>query len=71
MLPKAKDSFALVEGGSWFRYQRAKKKLSVKFRNKLKMQTLGGMIIYNMQESSEPCIATSSLQKIPSSNTPS
>lgn len=50
MLSKGKDWFALVEGGSWFRYQRAKKKLSVKFRNKLKMQNLGGMINYNMQQ---------------------
>lgn len=38
---KGKNCFALVEEGSVFRYQRAKKKLSVKFRNKLKMQILG------------------------------
>lgn len=54
-----------------FRYQRAKKKLSVKFRNKLKMQTLGlkGNLLHVAVLSL--AIATMSLQQIPSSNTPS
>lgn len=66
-----KNCFALVEGGSMFRYQRAMKKLSVKFRNKLKMQTLGlkGNLLHVAVLSL--AIATMSLQQIPSSNTPS
>lgn len=50
-----------MEGGSVLRYQIAKKKLSVKFRNELKMQILGlkGNLL---QAVLSPPVATTSVQ---------